>query len=318
MDGFDESKIINLEATDKEELLKIIEHWKSKCLEVDKKYETLEKKFEDSTKNNPSTCSCNDSETIPALRSEVNEMQNTLKKALDGFNSLHAIVNSSSENKNKERIEMLDQYGRKNSLVLLKLRVPTGKYGIDFIIWIVKKLNELFPDLVEPVQICHIDDAHPLKDLEDGTPVIIIKFACRWVKSEIYKRRASLKGNDISISEQLTPYTRSLLDNIKSLVGKDTKVYTNNCVINFKFNNRKYYIRSFKDLQAVAKQLGKTAPAPGLKLSPNSPDPPNSFAGSYNPQQFQNLPSNPANIVADAFNYEYVPYQGDHQLYFFF
>ena len=35
----DENKSINLEETDKEELLKIIEHWKNRCIEVCNLYE---------------------------------------------------------------------------------------------------------------------------------------------------------------------------------------------------------------------------------------------------------------------------------------
>ena len=274
MDG---DQPINLEATDKEELLEIINHWKNKCIESDGKYDSLEKKYEEISQCPPcTTCSTQTSATksLPAEsnaaeRSEIAEMRRQLKEALEQFTILHDIVNSSSESRNKERIEVLDQYGRKNCLIFLKLRAPDGTYGIAYIKWIVNMLNDLFPDLEEPVKIDHIDDAHPLPSQEDGTSVAIVKFACRWVKNEIYKKRASLKGKDISISEQLTPYTRAILDDVKEMVGEGTKVYTNNCVINFKFNKKKYHIRNYKDLRTVANLIGKRVPPPGLRLPSN-------------------------------------------------
>ena len=156
-----------------------------------------------------------------------------------------------------ERIEQLDQYGRRNMLLLIKFLYPQKSYGLDFIIWIVDELNKMFPDLKVPVQVSHIDDAHPLPS-RNGDSKVVLKFANRWMKNEIYKRRAQLKDTaykNISITEQLTSHTQSLLNTTRTVVGKDTKVFTNNCVISLKFNQRKYTIKNFKDVQYLAKKL---------------------------------------------------------------
>ena len=91
------------------------------------------------------------------------------------------------------------------------------------------------------------------------------------MKDEVYKRRSHLKDtshNDISITEHLTSSTKELLETTRSIVGKDTKVFTNNCVINLKFNNRKFFVKTYKDIQYLAKNIGYKLPLPppGLQV----------------------------------------------------
>ena len=133
-------------------------------------------------------------------------------------------------------------------------------------------VNKMFPDLKYPVQVSHIDDAHPLRT-RSGEKVFIVKFGPRWMKNEIYKRRAQLKTSaykHISITEQLTKHTQSLLDQTRTVVGQDVKVFTNNCVISTKFLNRKYRVKTYKDLQFLAKKVGYKHPLtpPGFQASP--------------------------------------------------
>ena len=186
--------------------------------------------------------------------------------------AIAAEVKSCSSARNKESIEILDQYGRRNNLVLLKLLYPDGTYGLDFIEWIVDELNKMFPDLKIPVHISHIDDAHPLRPKKKGKRMSLSSLltAGCWMKNEVYKRRAQLKDTpykNISIVEQLTSYTQFLLNTTRTVVGKDTKVYTNNCVISLKYNNRKYFVKNYKDVQFVAKKVGYrfALPPPGYQ-----------------------------------------------------
>ena len=234
--------------SEKEELLKKFAALEEKYGALDEKHNALVKKYEEELAKKDTTVHSTD---------EATEVQTQISNALNEVREIAAEVRSCSSARNKERIEQLDQYGRRNMLLLIKFLYPEKLYGLDFIIWIVDELNKMFPDLKVPVQVSHIDDAHPLPS-RNGDSKVVIKFANRWMKNEIYKRRAQLKDTaykNISITEQLTSHTQSLLNTTRTVVGKDTKVFTNNCVISLKFNQRKYTIKNFKDVQYLAKKL---------------------------------------------------------------
>ena len=167
-------------ASEKEELLQKIKFWEDKYGELDDNFKTLNKKFEDEMKKN------DNNNSLPSQPlAEVATMRQQISEALEEFRNLAAEVRSSSPANNKARIEELDQYGRKNILLLRKLIFPKDKYGMEFIKWIVEEINKIFPDLEIPLQMSHIDDAHPLKSRKDEHPLVIIKFTNRWMKNEI-------------------------------------------------------------------------------------------------------------------------------------
>ena len=256
----------NYEELSKEELLDKVRFWEGQFHVVDGKYNELNKKLdaEIALRVEKEAPPCENEEVakqpveaneIQKLKQENEEMRNLVNQALQGLKSITEVVHSSSQFVNNERVESIDQYLRRNSLLWRGLEIP-AKYGIDFIKHMVELINKLFPNLPEAVQLHHIDDAHPLKTSNEGT-LVITKFSCRWIKNEIYKARATLKQTNISVFEQLTKNTQSLLQNVRSMVGKDTKVYTNNCVINFKYNQRKYYVKTFKDIEYVSRKIGR-------------------------------------------------------------
>ena len=244
---------------------------------VDDRCNQLNKKFDAEVAKRKETLPTanevmNKDDEIEQMKIENAQSRNLINQAIQGLQTLTAQVHSSSDFKNKEKIDEIDQYMRRNSLLWDGLRVSLNLYGIDFIIRVIEEINKLFPNLKQPVQLHHIDDAHPLKT-SNGSILIIVKFSCRWMKNEIYKVRSSLKGTDVSVFEQLTTNTQNLLDNVRAVVGKDTKVYTNNCVINFKFNNRKYFVKNYKDLQFIASKVtGKVSPPPppGIQALPDT------------------------------------------------
>ena len=245
---------------EKEEMLRKIKYWEDKYGEIESKYTTLSQKFEAEESRKL--------DTDVDSRIEMAEMKKLITTAIQGLNSLANEVRSSAEYRNKERLDEDRQYHQKNSLLLHKMNnIPLNIYGLDFIKHIRDAINTLFPNLEEPLKLCHIDDAHVLKTKKSGnSKVIIVKFSCRWMKNLIYKHRSELKGTaneHISITEHLTANTIELLESVKNLVGKGTKVYTNNCIINLKYNNRKYYIKNFKDLQYLAEKIGRRVPPPG-------------------------------------------------------
>ena len=273
----EQSKETSLE---KQELLKQIKHWESKFMEVDAKFNELSQKYDEDKQTIATKPPIIPSSTINNNQEPSNEIQvmkAQIAEALQGLKSLTEEVRSSSELKNKERVDELEQYLKRNSLLVKGLNIPPNTYGIDFIKFIVTTLNTLFPDLEEAVKLHHIDDAHPLKT-KNGGKVIIVKFSCRWLKNDIYKCRSKLRGTDVSITEHLTSNSVKLLESVKAVVGKDTKVYTNNCVINLKFNNKKYFIRTFNDVQFLANRTGYRVPPPGMQKQQRVPDIPHDYA----------------------------------------
>ena len=286
----------SLPASEKEQLLQRIKFWEDKYGELDSNFQSLNKKFEEEVKkNSPSPPPQVPLSSPPSQDplSEVAAMRQQILVALQEFRNLAEEVRSSSASNNKARIEEIDQYGRRNILLLHFLSFPNDKYGIEFIKWIVYEINKLFPDLDVPLQLSHIDDAHPLKTKKDEHPVVIVKFANRWMKNEIYKKRSQLKDSPykkISITEQLTSNTQDLLETTRSIVGEKNKVFTNNCVISLKFNNRKYSVRSFKDLQFLARKIGykHPLPPPGLHKTVSHTNIVHPVSGNFDPLSAMN------------------------------
>ena len=271
----DESKMNDSE---KEELLEKIKYWENKYYSVDDKYKTLNQKYEDAMNSKDDTTP--KEALLQTSANECKKQQEQIDEALNGLKKLREEVRSGSPAKNKERIEKTDQYLRRNSLLWHKFLIPGNLYGLEFTKKVVEETNKLFPQLEQPLALHHIDDAHRLRTRNKDSNVIIVKYACRWMKSEIYRLRSTLKGSAISITEHLTDNTKQLLQAVRSMVGREQKVYTNNCIINFKFNNRKYTVQSYEDLKFVAGKLGVQAPPPGFPSSqflatpPIGPPPP--------------------------------------------
>ena len=261
---------LNLEDLTKEELLEKVQFWEGKFHVVDGNYKKLNERLDteiekrkevEAAATSKVKETAKPSDELSQIQEENKQMRILIQQALDGLKTVTEQVNCSSEFNNKQKIDAIDQYMRRNSLMWKGIVMPANLYGIDFIKHLVEEINRLFPNLSHPVEVHHIDDAHPLKT-QNGDTLIISKFNCRWLKNEIYKSRSLLKQTDVVVFEQLTTNTQNLLTSVKSMVGKDTKVYTNNCVINFKFNNRKYHIKTYKDVQYVAKKLKCVTPPP--------------------------------------------------------
>ena len=184
---------ISMKDLEKEELLQKINYWENKYGEIEGKYNTLSQKYEDQEQKYATR---ENSSSKTSDSSEISEMKKQIALALKGLNSLATEVKSHSSSRNKERIDEYQQYNFRNTLLLHALRnIPPNTYGIDFIKYVVKEINTLFPNLAETVQLHHIDDAHILKTKKKSKiKVVIVKFSCRWIKSEIYKMRSNLKG----------------------------------------------------------------------------------------------------------------------------
>ena len=111
--------------------------------------------------------------------------------------------------KNSRRIDDLEQYGRRNCLILHGCNIPAQKSYSEFESYVIHKLNsnlEISPSITtHDIDTCHV---LPSRKKSSNTP-IIIKFVRRSVRNAIYgmKKKLKAKKNDdekLSITESLT------------------------------------------------------------------------------------------------------------------
>ena len=113
----------------------------------------------------------------------------------------------------EKRLNDLEQYLRRNSLLLESLRnVPRRAHGAKFSKFVVRELNKLFPHL--HIRLADIDASHILyySDDDKRSPVVIVKFVSRDLRNAIYYSRRRIARTGIVIREHLTSSNRKLYD----------------------------------------------------------------------------------------------------------
>ena len=243
----------------KEEMLR----WKTRCLMVEKTAEDMQervKKIEEKALPEVPTEETQSLKRILGLLHQdvqsINEGFNSLgEKTTDMFQSLkgdYAVL--------KQELEESRQYSMLNNALLHGFKRLPDLRGAAFICSIANKLNELFPSLSGPILPIHIDDAHPLRTKKrNRTKVVIIRFANRWVKEELFNCRVDLEGTGLLLTEHLTDLSRKLLSEAASIVGKNnasvhkTRVYA-------KCNGIKYIIKTEKDIANLRENYNKLPP----------------------------------------------------------
>ena len=183
-----------------------------------------------------------------------------------------------------EQFAISDQYSRKNSLLIKGYKYLPKLTGYDFIKATASEINCLFPSLNGSVRPIHIDDAHPLPTRgNNSNKVVIVKFANRWVKNEVLKRRQELVGSGLTVMEQLTPHTLQLLQAAKKIVGEEN-AWTHNTIVFAQLDGIRYSIQTFKDLDFI-KNRKENAPSmtPSTTISNTPPMPDNTNTASQEP-----------------------------------
>lgn len=170
-----------------------------------------------------------------------------------------------------QEIHDLQQYTRKNSILVHGLELPTEKedlQGYKFSNFVCDKLNQLFTpkesmseaaqekckkvqSLVGPVTSrTDIDATHvlPTKKKAKKT-VIVVKFVSRLVRNEFFYNKSALKGTGITISEHLSPHQLDLQAQVRNALGYDAKVWTDQGKIFGIVKGQKQCFKSKSDIE---------------------------------------------------------------------
>ena len=112
-----------------------------------------------------------------------------------------------------ERVEELQQYTRRNCLLVTGIPESTGE-NTDVLI------QELARDKMKfELKEYDIDRTHRTGQSYNGKPrAIAVKFTRYTTRNNFMKHRKQLKGTRIGVQEMLTPYTRGLLKRAQDLV----------------------------------------------------------------------------------------------------
>ena len=106
---------------------------------------------------------------------------------------------------------------------------PSQEYNEKFVTYIINKLNELFPDLPNPITHSDIDNAHIYKTRRFGRnsskQVVIIRFVSMLRRNQIFSMKKTLKDTPISLTEHLTKSNLILYKEVQKKMG-DRKVWT--------------------------------------------------------------------------------------------
>ena len=112
-------------------------------------------------------------------------------------------------------IDNNEQYPKRENLIIKGLRnIPTHLKGYMFSSWVAELLNNLIPNLDFPVIPQYISVSHPL-----NKDTIIVRFAIRDVRNEIFYKKKWIVDNRVSITEHLTKRNSALLNAAKLMLG---------------------------------------------------------------------------------------------------
>lgn len=210
------------------------------------KFELL---FSDSTGSNqkdPSITKKSISQLPNKQRLEMGEEVQAMRKILNKITSDVSSINKRVENCEKE-IDELEQYSRRNCLVLHGNKTISQESSESKVYnYVLETLNGKF-ELDRKVTKYDIDIAHVLKTKSKNGCPIIIKFANRWLRNQIFWKKKTLAKTGLSITESLTRKRLTLLKMAQEKFGFHN-VWTNNGTINAIHGDTKKVIINETDL----------------------------------------------------------------------
>lgn len=204
--------------------------------------------------------------TMKELISSATAAADNVKDMKNDWSNLDTSVKSM-----KRDISGLLQYSRINSLLIHGLKnIPPNLHGYNFAIYIVNAINQLLgKHLAYPVNIWHLEYSHILPTFSGKKTVVLVKFKSRFMKHDIYDNRTKLKGTGISITEQLTPENRKLLNSTRDTVGF-VNVWTSQTKILANLEGTIYHIKNQSDVDKLKQKCNETFPD-GLPESYKAP-----------------------------------------------
>jgi len=151
-------------------------------------------------------------------------------------------------------IDNLEQYGRRNCIILHGLKsanFPSPHDYNEFLEVIIQIINN---NIGLKITSQDVDIAHPLQAAKDGRIPIIIKFIRRSDRNAVYSKKRLLLGSGLAITESLTKRRLSLLKEAADLLGKENvwsfygSIYTN-------LNSKKQLIKNQEELYRIVSEF---------------------------------------------------------------
>ena len=152
-----------------------------------------------------------------------------------------------------ETIDNLEQYGRRNCLILHGLRnlpnIHSNYY--NFVEYIIGTINHHLNMNLTPQDV---DIAHPLRKATNGKTPVIIKFVRRSDRNATYQKKRLLASSGLALTESLTKKRLNLLNEARTLIGEQN-VWTFNGMIYCNIDSQKKVIKSQRDLYHLISNL---------------------------------------------------------------
>ena len=190
---------------------------------------------------------------------ELEKEHKQLRKDFDKLKHQIGVI-VSNQDKQKEDLDEVESYSRRDCLIFSNLKPIDGKSDEEVF---MKFCEEYFPDL----NVCTtwIDKLHRLKSKNDTQMAnqnaenrmrpdrMIVKFSRGMYRDSIWQNKSKLKNSNIIITEQLTKWRGQLLKKCISDIKKDKWVFTNNCNVLVRFEGEAVpiHIRNEKDIMRL-------------------------------------------------------------------
>lgn len=163
---------------------------------------------------------------------------------------------SSAVSKLENAIDELEQYGRRNCIIIHGLS-PSNLPDVHknypaFVDHIIAKLNsQLGLNLFSH----NVDIAHPLPVAKNGKTPIIVKFVRRSDRNAILHKKRLFASSGLAVTESLTKKRLTLLNEARFLIGQK-EVWTFNGSIYCYINSSRELITSQDDLYRLVSKIG--------------------------------------------------------------
>ena len=109
----------------------------------------------------------------------------------------------------EKKMESQEQYSRRNCILIQGLKEKMNKSADDGVLKLVRE------ELIEDILLADLDRTQRIGKKTDSSskpPPVIVKFARYNIRAKVFKRKKKLKAKIISITESLTRYRMSVLN----------------------------------------------------------------------------------------------------------
>ena len=202
---------------------------------------------------------------LPAAKlQQMHEDATAAHTGITGLQNTVSYLDSKYQQLAKDVIDIQRYLHEWNILVHGLSNLPTKREGcsfdefeFEFIEFLVSTLNQhLGNHLYQPLQPSDVDRAHILYQGPDkkDKPVVIIRFARRVVRNNVFFKRRNLKGSKISITDHLTKFHHDLMNEAHGVFGSDN-TWTSMGRVFVSVNGKREEIKSGFDIKRVGATL---------------------------------------------------------------